>query len=176
MTKSDSLMRPFDQARQISHNKAASVTNIYDSQIRCNGREMVSANLRLCSRNNGQQSRFAYAWKSDQSDIRHYLQLQHNPALLAFLAIFRYIRRRIALRCKPDITTSAATALGNDNLLSVTRHIGNNFLRIIVNDDCAGRDAHNGILSACPMHALNLAALSAFRLKMLLVAEIHQRT
>ncbi|MNE88090.1 hypothetical protein D3C80_1853530 [compost metagenome] len=26
------------------------------------------------------------------------------------------------------------------------------------------------------MHALNLAALSAFRLKMLLVAEIHQRT
>ena len=54
MTESHAFVGPFNKTGKIRHDEAASITNIYNPEVRGNGCKVIRRNFRFCGRNNGQ--------------------------------------------------------------------------------------------------------------------------
>jgi hypothetical protein len=176
MSQPDSFVRAFNQTRQVSHNEASTIANIHNTEIRCNRREMIGSDLWLRSGYNREQCRFTYARESDQANISHDLQFQNDPTLLALFSMLSEFRSWIIRRREADISASPAPASGYNNLLTMACQVSDDFLRIIINNNGAWWDSYDHILSISAVLALVASLLTAWRLEMALVTEVHQRT
>ena len=76
MTESDTFRSTFDETGDISHDKAASVTQIYDTLHGIQGCKMIIGDLRLCVAHTGEQGGFSDVRKTDKPYVCNDFQLQ----------------------------------------------------------------------------------------------------
>src|SRR5215510_2143207 len=89
------LVRAFDQTRDVSHNESAKIPEIDDSQMRFKRRKGIVRDFWLSRRNRGDKSRLAGIRKTDQADVRQQLQFKLQVCLLTGTAFLMVTRRAI---------------------------------------------------------------------------------
>ena len=110
MTESDTFRSTFDETGDISHDKAASVSQIYDTLHGIQSCKMIIGDLWFCIAHSGEQSGFSYVRKTNQSYISNDLQLQIDPEFLSCLtrlSVFWYLHGSCCI-VHVSLTTAAS--------------------------------------------------------------------
>ena len=85
VAESDALRSALNESGDISHDKAASVTQIYDTLHGIQGCKMIIGDLRLCVAHTGEQGGFSDVRKTDKPYVCNDFQLQIYPEFLGSL-------------------------------------------------------------------------------------------
>ena len=123
MAKSRAFCSAFNQPRHIGDDKAAASIDAHHAEIWFERREMVVGDLWLGSRHAADDRRFADVWKTNEADVCQQLELEGDPALFAFFAVFSESRRAVGGAYKARVAASAAPTLGDDDLLTMMAQI-----------------------------------------------------
>ncbi|MMZ63403.1 hypothetical protein D1872_256550 [compost metagenome] len=90
--------------------------------------------------------------------------------------MFSKFRSRIVWRCKTNIAAPAPTTFGHYNLLPVTDQISQHFSGIIINNNCARRNANDHIFGISAMLTFIAPFYTTLSFKVPLVPKIHKCT
>ena len=110
MSQADAFRGAFNQARNISHDKSGSVSQVHHAQMGIQGGKMVIGYLRLCVADNRQQRGFSHIRKAHQAHVRNDLKLQLHPQLGTGLPGLRVLGHLHGRCCKVHISKTAPAA------------------------------------------------------------------
>ena len=110
MSQADAFRGAFNQARNISHDKPGSVSQVHHAQMGIQGGKMVIGYLRLCVADNRQQRGFSHIRKAHQAHVRNDLKLQLHPQLGTGLPGLRVLGHLHGRCCKVHISKTAPAA------------------------------------------------------------------
>src|SRR6202167_3890304 len=169
------FVRPFDQPGNIVERETFLARNRHTADIGRQRRERVGRYFRARRTERGQQRRFAGVRNSDEAGLRDQPQLHANPSLHARGSRRRDSRR--APRRRREMHIAAATLATLRNHRRVTRHheVRERLAAYLIEDDRAGRDAHDDIVGAVTVLLLAATGLAVFRDQTRLIFEIEQR-
>src|SRR5204863_8674583 len=123
MAKSCALGRAFDQAGNVSDDKAAVHVDAHHTQVRRERRERIIGNARARRRNRAYQRGLAGVGHAQEADVGENLELELEPALLARLARRRLPWRTVGARLEMDVAQPALAAAGDQRPLVVRREV-----------------------------------------------------
>ena len=126
------------------------------------GRERIVGDLRMSVRHPAQQRRFAGVGQADETGVGDDLQLQHDPALFAGRAGLRLARGTVGRGNEGVVAATAATALGDDDLVTVLLEVAQDVAAIAVADDGARRHGNEELVSLAAVAVGRLALAAAF--------------
>ena len=174
VTETGTLTRALDDARDVRHDKAHALVDIYDAEVGIERREVVIRDLRVRLGHHAQQRALAHVGKAHQPHVREQLQLEHDVVALAGqtrLGKARHLTRR---RREVLVAPAAAPAAAEHIRLGIG-HVLDDLVCLRVADERPARDADHQILSGLAGLAAALAIHAVFGDIFALVAEVHQR-
>ena len=114
---------PLDDAGYVGHDKRLSLTVGNDTKVRFKRGERIVGNLRTSGRNGRKQSRLSGIRESHQTDISQKLQFEYDRHLLHRLSRLGKARSLPCGGTEMPVSQSAASALQQDNFLSVLSNV-----------------------------------------------------
>jgi hypothetical protein len=165
-------VRPLDQSGDVRQHKREVVT-LGHAQVRLQRGERVVANLRRGRRQCRQQARLADVRVANQANVGNRLQLQHNPARFARLALLSHRRRLVRRRDEVDVAESATAATGHHHLVVCLAQIGHQLA--VRGDHRAERHQDPDVLAGLAVLLGAGPVAAAPGLKVAAVAELQQR-
>ena len=129
-----------DQSGDVSHHKAIEFPHADDAEIGLQGGEGVVSDLGPGCGNLGDQGRLAGVGKPDQAHIGQQLQAQGQGQGLALGAVLGIPRRPVGGRLEVHVAPAAVSSARNDELLVGGVEVVQQFVRLGIVDQRAGRD------------------------------------
>ena len=173
VAESRALMRAFYYPCYVRHHEAR-VIYLHDPEVRSYRREVVIRYLRLCTRGNRQQCRFADIRESYQPYICYQLHFEYYLAFFCKSAGFRKVRRLSGGRRVLHVALAAFTAFRSDKGLAVLRQVLHHKSRRFVYHNCADRNFYHEILAVLAVSLFLHSILTVFRLIFSFISKIHQ--
>ncbi len=161
VAETGTLTRALDDARDVRHDEAHALVDIYDAEVGIERREVVIRDLRVRLGHHAQQRALAHVGKAHQSHVREQLQLEHDVVALAGqtrLGKARHLTRR---RREVLVAPAAAPAAAEHIRLGIG-HVLDDLVCLRVADERPARDADHQILSGLAGLAAALAIHAVF--------------
>ena len=172
--QASTIRRPFDQAGNVRHHKAAVAVRLHHPEIRDQSSKRIIRHFRLGRGNGTNQRALARIGHTQQTHIRQHLKLQTQAPGLAGLTLGGFTRRLVHTALEVDIAQPATTGLGHHHWLVGGSEVRQHLFRIQVDHGGTHRHIQNDIVSGFAGHLPTLARLTIPRLENTVVPVIHQ--
>src|SRR5205823_7590260 len=142
-------MRAGDEARHVGEKRGAGlcigvVAADEDAEVRRGGREGIGTDARGCLRQRCQERRLPRIWGADQPNVGDRLELELDPALLAWIALLVMARCAVGGRGEVHVAAPSPAATGDHHSLSSSEQLPNRLAALTAHDR-PGRNAEHQI-------------------------------
>src|SRR5579883_745425 len=174
VAEADALMRPLDQAGNISEHEFSPI-DCNDAELRHERGERIVGNLRFRGCDGGEKGRFAGIRKPDDTRIGDQLEPQPDGALFTRLPRVRPSRGAVGRRLEMRVAETAIAAARQQGALAALGEIGEQGRAVLLVDLRADRHFEDRVGPVRAMAILAHAGAAIFGKEMLLIAVVDER-